>query len=80
MAERHRVAVVGILHLNKAEQRKILHRAGGSIAFVAAARTVLVVSRDAENRSVGYSSRRRTSWVQKRRRSRSGSRMLGDVG
>jgi putative DNA primase/helicase len=48
LAERHGVAILGILHLNKTAQRQILHRAGASIAFVAAARTVLVVCEDAE--------------------------------
>jgi putative DNA primase/helicase len=46
LAERYRVAIVGILHLTKAAQRRLLNRAQGSIAFVAAARVVLAVGQD----------------------------------
>jgi putative DNA primase/helicase len=46
LAERRSVAVVGILHLTKDAQRRLLHRAQGSIAFVAAARSVLAVGED----------------------------------
>lgn len=46
MAERTGVAVVGIMHLNKNEQRKALYRALNSIAFVAAARAVFAVAED----------------------------------
>ena len=46
LAERRRVAVVGILHLTKAAQKRLLNRAQGSIAFVAAARVVLAVGQD----------------------------------
>jgi hypothetical protein len=46
LAERYRVAIVAILHLTKAAQRKVLLRAQGSIAFVAQARTVLAVAGD----------------------------------
>jgi putative DNA primase/helicase len=46
MAERTGVAVVGIMHLNKNEQRKALYRALNSIAFVAAARAVFAVADD----------------------------------
>lgn len=48
LAERYRVSVVGILHLTKAQQRKLLNRAQGSIAFVAVARIVLAVGEDPE--------------------------------
>lgn len=46
LAEQYRVAVVGIMHLTKAAQRRILLRAQGSVAFVAQARTVLVCGKD----------------------------------
>jgi hypothetical protein len=49
IAERYRVAVVGVLHLTKAAQRKLLLRAQGSIAFVAQARVVLAVGEDQEH-------------------------------
>jgi len=49
LAEKYRVAIIAILHLTKAAQRKVLLRAQGSIAFVAQARTVLAV---AEHRDV----------------------------
>jgi len=48
LAERYRVAVVAILHLTKAAQRKLLLRAQGSIAFVAQARVVLAVGEDSD--------------------------------
>jgi RecA-family ATPase len=48
LAERHRVAIIAILHLTKAAQRKVLLRAQGSVAFVAQARTVLAVAEDRE--------------------------------
>jgi hypothetical protein len=48
LAERHRVAVVGVLHLTKAAQKRLLLRAQGSVAFVAQARTVLAVGQDPE--------------------------------
>lgn len=48
LADRLGVAIVGILHLTKAAQRKLLLRAQGSIAFVAQARIVLVVGEDPE--------------------------------
>jgi putative DNA primase/helicase len=49
LAERYGVALVGILHLTKDEQRKALYRAQGTIAFVAAARTVFAVGKDTKN-------------------------------
>ena len=35
MAERYGVAIIGIMHMGKSEERKALYRALGSIAFVA---------------------------------------------
>jgi len=49
LAERHRVAMVGLLHLTKAQQRRLLHRVQASIAFVAQARTVLAVGEDPDS-------------------------------
>src|SRR5262249_7965080 len=43
------VAINGVLHLTKDQQRKLLMRAQGSIAFVAQARVVLAVGEDPEN-------------------------------
>lgn len=48
LAETHAVAVMGIVHLTKEQQQRLLYRAAGSIAFVAAARTVLAVGADPE--------------------------------
>lgn len=48
LAERHGVAVVSILHMSKDAQRRALYRAQGSIAFVAAARSVFAVAEDPE--------------------------------
>jgi len=49
LAERRNVAVVGIMHLSKDSQRRALYRAQGSLAFVAAARAVFVVTPDQDN-------------------------------
>jgi hypothetical protein len=47
LAERLRVAVVGIMHLTKAQQARLLNRVQSSVAFVGQARTVLVIGEDA---------------------------------
>ncbi len=49
LAERRRVAVVCVMHLTKDQQRRALYRAQGSIAFVAAARSVLAVVKDKDD-------------------------------
>ena len=50
MLERHQAAGVVIHHLNKGDgSQKALYRAGGSLALVAAARSVLGVSPDPDN-------------------------------
>jgi hypothetical protein len=46
MAERRRVAVVGIIHLSKGSRDRPIYRVLGSIAIAAAARVVLVVGRN----------------------------------
>lgn len=46
LAELESVAVLGILHLSKNEERKVLHRVLGSVAFAAAARVVIAVAKD----------------------------------
>lgn len=50
LADRYGVAVVLIVHLGKNEQRRALYRALGSIAFVAAARSMLVVAQAPEDK------------------------------
>ena len=49
LAEKYGVAVIGILHLTKNGQQKALLRALGSVAFVAAARTVFAVGQDPDD-------------------------------
>ncbi|MBI3104107.1 MAG: AAA family ATPase [Candidatus Rokubacteria bacterium] len=49
LAEQYKVAVVVVMHLTKDSQRRAIHRAGGSIGFVGAARVVLAVGKDAED-------------------------------
>jgi hypothetical protein len=49
LAERHRVAVLGIMHLNKSSDRRAIYRALGSVAFIAAARLVFAVAPNPEN-------------------------------
>ncbi len=51
LADRHRVAVLAIMHLTKNEQRRAIYRAIGSIGFVAAARIVLAVVFDPKDES-----------------------------
>lgn len=43
LAQRSRVAVVLVMHLNKSEHNNVLHRLSGSVAFGALARSVLFV-------------------------------------
>jgi hypothetical protein len=51
LAERYDVAVIGINHLNKNSALEAIHRAMGSVAFVATARAVWAVVRDHEDES-----------------------------
>lgn len=51
LAEELNIAIVLIMHLTKDEQRQILYRAGGSMAFVAVVRSIFVVTHDPENRN-----------------------------
>lgn len=46
LAETYHVAIIGIMHLTKNEERRAIARAPGSIGFVAAARAVFAVGRD----------------------------------
>lgn len=46
LAEAHRVAVVCVTHLIKAGGREAISSVNGSVAFVAAARTVMIVSKE----------------------------------
>ena len=49
LAERLGVAIVGVIHLSKSADRKAIHRALGSVAFTAAARSSLGVAKDPED-------------------------------
>lgn len=49
IAERHGVAVVAVTHLNKANGGPAIYRTMGSLAFTAAARTALAVSKDKDD-------------------------------
>jgi len=46
MLEKHRCALLTVAHLSKDQQRAALHRPGGSIAFVAAARLAFALAAD----------------------------------
>ena len=46
LAQRHSLAILVVMHLTKDTQRRAIHRAGGSIGFVGAARIVLAVGKD----------------------------------
>lgn len=49
MADDLSCAVLGVVHTNKSEARSLFLRVGGSLAFYAAARSVLLVARDPED-------------------------------
>jgi RecA-family ATPase len=49
LAEEQNLAVVLVAHLNKGESAHALHRIGGSIALPAAARSVLLLTRDPDD-------------------------------
>jgi hypothetical protein len=49
LGERANVAIIGLAHLTKDENKKALYRALNSIGFVAAARTVYAIGKDQEN-------------------------------
>jgi len=49
MAERNRVAVLFVRHLNKQRGGRAIHRGGGSIAIVGAARSGLLLGRDRDD-------------------------------
>jgi hypothetical protein len=48
-AEDAELAVVAVIHLNKGQVQDVLYRVSGSIGFVGAARSVLLVARDPES-------------------------------
>ena len=51
LAARYRVAIVAISHLTKDDKKSAMYRALGSIAFVAAARSVYLVTKDKESKA-----------------------------
>jgi putative DNA primase/helicase len=51
LAARHKVAVLAVTHLNKANTLPAIYRAMGSLAFVAAARAVWAVVRDEQDQT-----------------------------
>ena len=48
-AQKHNLAVVGVVHLNKSTDLGAIYRVSGSMAFVAAARAVWLVAEDTED-------------------------------
>lgn len=52
LAERYRVAVLAVVHLNKNQSTKALYRGNGSIGLVAAARCVWLVAEDLDDRDL----------------------------
>lgn len=49
LAEKRCAAVLGVMHTGKDSQRRAIHRALGSVAFVAAARIVLAAGKDRDD-------------------------------
>ena len=54
LAERVDGVVLGIMHLNKRDCASITNRVGGSVGFVAAARSVLLAAQDPEKEEHGH--------------------------
>jgi putative DNA primase/helicase len=50
LAERQHIAVLGVMHLSKAGDKRAIYRALGSVAFVAAARLVFAVAEHPEDK------------------------------
>jgi len=46
LAERTGTAILGVMHLNKASDKRAIYRTNGSIGFVGAARIVMMVAKD----------------------------------
>ena len=51
LAMRHNVAILAVTHLNKNQGSSAMYRATGSLAFVAAARSVWLVARDKDDKA-----------------------------
>src|SRR5262249_34213991 len=51
LAEKHNVAAVAVMHLNKDEQKKLMYRIGGSIGFIGVARAAILVAKDPKDES-----------------------------
>lgn len=49
LAERHDVAVVVVMHVNKSQAKEFFRRVGASIGFTGAARSMLLVARDPDD-------------------------------
>jgi hypothetical protein len=57
LAERHRIIVFALMHMNKQDAAKVIYRVGGSIAIVGSARSVLVLLEkpdDSTRRLIGH--------------------------
>jgi len=54
LADRVDAVVLGIMHLNKKDCASITNRVGGSVGFVAAARSVLLAGQDPDQEEHGY--------------------------
>ena len=52
LAERHRVAVVGVMHLRKSQAASALDKVLGSVGFTALARAVWLLTRDPDDKAV----------------------------
>ncbi len=50
LAEKHRLSIIGITHLNKDVTKKAVYRAMGSLAFIATARAVWFIAPDERDR------------------------------
>lgn len=53
MAQRRKLAVICVVHLNKSQVENILYKVSGSMAFAALARSVLLVGEDERNKRRG---------------------------
>jgi len=51
LANRYRFAIVGVMHLNKKEDSKMIHRILGSTAFAAACRAAWLLAKDESDKT-----------------------------
>jgi len=54
LAEKYDVTIIGVVHLNKTKDLQAIYRVTGSMAFVAAARSVWLIERDRQDKTIKH--------------------------